>query len=603
MNVTDETTTTTTTKTVTMDRWKRRSRRRPKSVSFDKKQHRRAPRDKPLSMKMPDKSLQQAAFEMLQVNQAENWRRKYITQPLNYTRGVYHPDKPLYKRDGGVDGVFRLDESRVSQAFPPALDDQTRNRLRQDDSVENLSYNEEDYADNNEDDEYEDDESPERDNQYYDQNANPNDNSPQRYAKGFSPLLYNSLSRKVTYVKPLRRRKRYRTMAYYPTKGSSNDAKDLPPRFVEPGPVDFSKYGHLSKIWMEQVDRRTVQKSETMYLSVLPAISGEQFDPSANSFFKRYFEMQRDRIDGREGPEGGNDGSQWVIARGRSVRKAKRKWMEQRDRLQSADSSFLDGSPNRSRYNNQSFNNNPFAMLFFKIGQVNWPDLAWVLFDGIQSDSETVRMIKDIRLKHDDDVAAQIREVMARWWTKKADAATIEELQAALEFVNIPFIHEEDQNASMYHPGEDQSNDDQIDEEIYAVDSAGQPLDHTGRLYLGKVSQNDPDVTRLINEYENKSPNASYIALNNSTHNFSFSNRQKSPRAPLAGKQREEEVKEEERRKSLLKDSMMESQSSFRIFTSSLFKKSPSKNHSMEDEEDRRHNAGTSQNVTSNRLF
>ena len=521
------------------------------------------PKDQPLNIKQPDKSLQQAAFEMLQYNQAENWRKKYISQPLVYTRGVYHPDKPLYKRDGGVDRGFKLNESRISQAFPPIMDEEEmRNRLRNmeedEETLENNSYVEDDYADYN-DDSVEDDESPERTNQYFDQNGTPIDpNAPHRYTKGFSPLLYNSLARKVTYVKPLTRRKRYRTMGFYPVKGGGANRKDLPPQFVEPGPVDFSQYGHLSKIWMEQVDRRTVQKSETMYLSVLPAMAGNNIVPAENTFFKKYFELQN--ADNKE-----EDGSQWVIARGRSVRRAKRKWMENKDRLQSADGSYIDGSPNRSQYN-QSFYNNPFAMLFFKVGQVNWPDLAWVLFDGIQNDSETVRMITDIRLKCGDDVGSQIREVMARWWTKKGEEATIEELQNALEFVNIPFIHEEDQNASVFYPEQDE-----VEEEIYGVDATGHPVDNSSRLYLGKVPGNDPDVTRLIQEYDRRSPNASYIALNTST--FSAKNRGSKvtlqPPTPL--KADEDMAK---------KESSL-SQSSFRIFSANLFKKSPSKQDSL----------------------
>jgi len=46
-------------------------------------------------------------------------------------------------------------------------------------------------------------------------------------------------------------------------------------------------------------------------------------------------------------------------------------------------------------------------ILFFKVGG-NWMDVAWVLFDGLQTDPETVRMIRDIQLKNPDGLSDQV---------------------------------------------------------------------------------------------------------------------------------------------------------------------------------------------------
>jgi len=46
-------------------------------------------------------------------------------------------------------------------------------------------------------------------------------------------------------------------------------------------------------------------------------------------------------------------------------------------------------------------------ILFFRVGG-NWMDVAWVLFDGLQSDPETVRMIRDIQLKNPGGLSDQV---------------------------------------------------------------------------------------------------------------------------------------------------------------------------------------------------
>lgn len=497
-----ETTVTTTTETIDLLRWKRRPKRRTRSVSFDnlpKKQY----QDKPLNVDIPNKTLQQAAFEMLQQSQAEVWRKSWKANPVVYTRGVYKPQQPLYTREGvNENGPGKNDESRISQVFLPSLDDSTRmDSTSPDKNLEKTpNYSAEQLDDfTDEEDNVDDDEHRDTGDHLMSLPANL---SP--YSKSFSPFLYNSLTRKVTYVKPLRRRRQYNSLSLYPIRGSTtaNLSGNLPPQ-TEPGPVDFTKYGYLSKLWMECVDKKTVQKSNTMYLSVLPS-GGSALDSLENTLLRRYLQRSGGRADSLTDPK---DGSQWVIARGRSVRLAKRKWMEQKENMltvENTDRSFHDGSPTRSTIN-QSFANHPSSMLFFKVDQINWPDLAWILFDEIQSDAETVRTIADIKLKHQEDAGAQIRDLMARWWLKKGDAATIEELQNALEFVQIPYVQEEDENASFFYPTRGSDEEDFEDE--LGSRSMGQ------RLMTQEVSQNDPDVSRMMIEYDQKSPNVSYAAL------------------------------------------------------------------------------------------
>jgi len=46
-------------------------------------------------------------------------------------------------------------------------------------------------------------------------------------------------------------------------------------------------------------------------------------------------------------------------------------------------------------------------ILFFKVS-ANWMDMAWVLFDKLQTDPETVRMIRDIQLKNPGGLSDQV---------------------------------------------------------------------------------------------------------------------------------------------------------------------------------------------------
>ncbi|KAK2139095.1 hypothetical protein NP493_6709g00005 [Ridgeia piscesae] len=79
---------------------------------------------------------------------------------------------------------------------------------------------------------------------------------------------------------------------------------------------------------------------------------------------------------------------------------------------------------------------------------------------------------------------------MHRWWTKKGISATVEELKKALDFINMAYIHEEyfdnmRKNLTSYTGSE-------------------------GDLDISEISDDDPDVSRLIQEYNVRSLNTSY---------------------------------------------------------------------------------------------
>ena len=249
--------------------------------------------------------------------------------------------------------------------------------------------------------------------------------------------------------------------------------KDKAPN-TEPGPVDFSQYDIAAKIWMEKVDKKTVQKSETMKLAVLP----EGQAPPRRITDQISYEMTSDDV---------FLPPQWVIARGRSLRKMKHL----------ASSSSLGGpriSTSALYDSDYELSDRPFSpgrqmVLFFKVGS-NWKDLAWVLFEGILSDSETIRMIKDIQLKHPGQLTDQVHDLMKRWWAKRGPSATIEELYTAMDIINMGYIKEE-----------------RFDDRSTSVTSY---TDTEDDLDISEIDEADPDVSRLITEYHARSLNASF---------------------------------------------------------------------------------------------
>ena len=102
-------------------------------------------------------------------------------------------------------------------------------------------------------------------------------------------------------------------------------------------------------------------------------------------------------------------------------------------------------------------------------------DIAWVLFDGLQTDPETVRMIRDIQLKNPNGLADQMHDLMRRWWTRRGRAATIDQLRLALDSVHVPYIREEFSDPRVPIVSYTDTEDD---------------------IDLGEISEADPNVTR-----------------------------------------------------------------------------------------------------------
>ena len=242
--------------------------------------------------------------------------------------------------------------------------------------------------------------------------------------------------------------------------------KDLSPQILEPGAVDLSKYSVTANLWLEQVDRRTVEKSRSMYMAVV----GDEDELPAR------IRSKRKNKDITASP-------QWVIARGRSLRRAKQLTsMSSIPRSPVSDGEFDYGerptSPGRQ------------VILFFKVGS-KWKDLAWVLFESLLTESETVRMIKDIEIKHPSEHNTQIQDLLNRWWHRMGSEATIDELKAALDLVNMPYIQDETF-------GENRFSDAESD------------CENANILDISEIDDNDPNVSRYIEEYEIRSLNNSF---------------------------------------------------------------------------------------------
>lgn len=173
--------------------------------------------------------------------------------------------------------------------------------------------------------------------------------------------------------------------------------KDIAPRITEPGPVDFRKFDVTARLWMEQVDRKTVQKSETMFLTVLP--QGQELPDEI---------IRRAKYQSALAGDSSAVPLQWVMARGRAI--AQKSRMAGEPRQDCGNMSGYESDLNLFRPSSPSGRQ---LILFFKVGS-NWLDLAWVLFDGVQVDSDTVRMIKDIQLKNPDRLTDQV--IWGRGW-------------------------------------------------------------------------------------------------------------------------------------------------------------------------------------------
>jgi len=241
---------------------------------------------------------------------------------------------------------------------------------------------------------------------------------------------------------------------------------------TEPGPIDLDQYSATARLWLEQVDNKTVEKSKTMKMAIMTENQGPPAELVRNL---PEYEMASDDV---------FLPPQWILIRGRTLRGMKHK------------SATSAASANKSYASESDFDMNPDrplspgrqSILFFRLGS-NWKDLAWVLFDGLLSDADTLRMIKDIQLKNPGNIRDQVNDMMKRWWKKRGTSATIDELQKALDIVHTAYVQEEFFNRRSTITSYTDTEDD---------------------LEIGEVSDNDPDVSRIISEYDVRSPNLSF---------------------------------------------------------------------------------------------
>ena len=91
-------------------------------------------------------------------------------------------------------------------------------------------------------------------------------------------------------------------------------------------------------------------------------------------------------------------------------------------------------------------------------------------------------MITDIELKHPDDMSEQIQDMMARWWKRKGNSATVTQLRDALDLIQVPYVDEDVDTRHSFSAS-------------FAIDSDPEELD------VGEVTENDPNVSRLMNTY------------------------------------------------------------------------------------------------------
>ena len=134
-------------------------------------------------------------------------------------------------------------------------------------------------------------------------------------------------------------------------------------------PPLLHKHDEVAALWMEQLKEGTVHKTTTMCLAVLPP--GQPLPPS----------VQTDHLD---------QDSQWVAVKSR-LRKKKKITSTSIPEAQGE----VDEAVERPH------------VVFFK-ADVGWIKLAWVLFDRLQDDSKTVKMISDVQSGSPDSLSEQV---------------------------------------------------------------------------------------------------------------------------------------------------------------------------------------------------
>ena len=222
-------------------------------------------------------------------------------------------------------------------------------------------------------------------------NLNQSTTSASEHKSAFIPVGANTKKKPIKYSHRSPRRARNFITGPVQCVEQIRKREPLPiPRGANPQPFNPSVYGIVARLWMEQVDIKTVQKSQTMYLSIMPP--GTHFPEQLMQRLK--YEAQDDEV---------FSPPQWAMARSRTMRRRTRK-SRMSDSFGGGVIDELDSSqPGRQG-----------GVLFFQVG-TRWKELAWELFnEDVQSESETVRMITDIELKNpgklDDQVLAKSRK-------------------------------------------------------------------------------------------------------------------------------------------------------------------------------------------------
>ena len=419
-----------------------------------------------LNAPVPNRSLEQAAMETLQSGLKDQpkitpRRVQPDDKPINYVRGAYRP-QPVHWRGAqgtgtNMSGSYN-DSQLVSQLWMERNKSMTGSEAEAD--VEDMEL-----------------ESP----------TEKTHVSPRRMPPGHrstSSIMSTGSSERGSAFEPVspgsQKRVKIVDQRQPPSRrrGGRRPRRDLPPGTMEPGPVDFNNYGMTAQLWMEQVDQQTVKKSKTMAVAVMP--EGQSPPESLARSFPKNANTSSDDV---------FLPPQWVIARGRSIRKRKRQIEKDNRNSTVSATSEAESDLDTSQGDRPMSPNSRQMLLFFRVGS-NWKDLAWVLFDGIQSDAETMRMIQDIQMKHPGELTDQVHDMMHRWWKRKGSTATIEELQKGLQMVKLVYVREEnlDPRLSTASFTDTEGEDD---------------------LNISEVSDTDPEVTRLINEFQTRSHNNS----------------------------------------------------------------------------------------------
>ena len=225
----------------------------------------------------------------------------------------------------------------------------------------------------------------------------------------------------------------------------------------EQGILPLQQQSIPAQLWMEQVNQGSIKKSKAMYMSVLP----ENFKPPEEVLQSVPHNPSKDDT----------LPPQWIMARGRGAKS------HQDPNYDGDETSSVNADKDEN--NKETFSDNKQMLLFFQIGG-NWIELAWILFEGILNESEMVRMVEDIKLKHPNQLQEQVQDMMHRWWKRKGSAATIEELQRALKITGMAYIKDELDGRNSRLASAIQSDSD---------------------LDVGAISDADPEVNRLAQEF------------------------------------------------------------------------------------------------------